>query len=87
MQTASATAPDAEISKAASPPSDCSIVGDCQAGYFPKLSASTSGLTLTAFSGGLSVSQAYIAVDNVAGGIMNWSATVVYNQGSGWLTP
>jgi uncharacterized protein (TIGR03437 family) len=85
VQTASATAPVPRF-EAASPPSDCSIVGDCQAGYFPKLSASTSGLSLTAFSGGLSASQAYIAVDNVAGGIMNWSATVGYNQGSGWLT-
>jgi uncharacterized protein (TIGR03437 family) len=82
--TASATAPVPRF-EATTPPSDCGIVGDCQAGYFPKLSASTSGLSLTAFSGGLS-NSAYIAVDNVAGGIMNWSATVGYNQGSGWLT-
>jgi uncharacterized protein (TIGR03437 family) len=85
LLTASATAPVPRF-EAATPPSDCSIVGDCQAGYFPKLSASTSGLSLTAVSGGLSASQVYIAVDNVAGGIMNWSATVGYNQGSGWLT-
>jgi len=83
--TASATAPVPRF-EAVSPPSDCSVVGDCQAGYIPKLSASTSGLSFTAFSGGLSASQAYIAVDNVGGGIMNWSAAVGYNQGSGWLT-
>jgi uncharacterized protein (TIGR03437 family) len=82
--TASATAPVPRF-EAATPPSDCSIVGDCQAGYFPKLSASASGLSLTAFSGGLS-NAVFIAVDNVAGGIMNWSASVGYNQGSGWLT-
>jgi uncharacterized protein (TIGR03437 family) len=85
LLTASGTAPVPRF-EAVTPPSDCSIVGDCQAGYFPKLSASTSGLNLTAVSGGLSASQVYIAVDNVAGGIMNWSAAVGYNQGSGWLT-
>jgi uncharacterized protein (TIGR03437 family) len=83
--TASATAPVPRF-EASSPPSDCTIVGDCQAGYFPKLSASTAGLSLTAVSGGFSSNQAYIAVDNVAGGIMNWSASVGYNQVSGWLT-
>jgi len=84
--TASATAPVPRF-EATTPASDCSIVGDCQAGYFPKLSASTSSLSLTAFAGGLSNQQVYIAVDNVAGGIMNWSAAVTYNQSSGgWLT-
>jgi uncharacterized protein (TIGR03437 family) len=83
--TASATAPVPRF-EASSPPSDCTIVGDCQAGYFPKLSASTAGLSLTAVSGGFSSNQAYIAVDNVAGGIMTWSASVGYNQVSGWLT-
>jgi uncharacterized protein (TIGR03437 family) len=83
--TASTSAPVPRFA-ATSPASDCSIVGDCQAGYFPKLSASTSSLNLTAFSGGLSASNVYIAVDNVAGGIMNWSASAGYNQGSGWLT-
>lgn len=82
--TASTTAPVPRF-EATSPSSDCSIVSDCQAGYFPKLTASTSGLNLTAFAGGLSDNNVYIAVDNVAGGIMNWSASVGYNQGSGWL--
>jgi uncharacterized protein (TIGR03437 family) len=84
VMTASATAPVPRF-EAVIPPSDCSIVGDCQAGYFPKLSASTSGLSLMAASGALS-NQGFIAVDNAAGGIMNWSAAAGYNQGSGWLT-
>ncbi len=84
VPAASTTAPVPRF-VATSPSSDCSIVGDCQAGYFPKLTASTSGLNLTAFSGGLSNGNVYIAVDNTAGGIMNWSASVGYNQGTGWL--
>jgi uncharacterized protein (TIGR03437 family) len=84
VATASTTAPVPRF-VAANPPSDCAIVGDCQAGYFPKLTASTTGLNLTAPAGGVTTSNAYIAVDNSAGGIMTWSASVAYNQGSGWL--
>jgi uncharacterized protein (TIGR03437 family) len=69
------------------PASDCSIVGDCQAGYFPKLTASASSLNLTAVAGASSTRNVYIAVDNSAGGIMQWSASASYNQASvNWLT-
>src|SRR5262249_54564724 len=66
------------------PPNDCSLVGDCNANYYPKLTASTAGLNLSATAGGYS-NQGYIAVDNAAGGMLNWSANVLYNQGSDWL--
>lgn len=88
LATASQTAPVPRF-EATTPTSDCSIVGDCQAGYFPKLtaSASASSLNLTAVAGASSTSNVYIAVDNSAGGVMNWSASVTYNQGSvNWLT-
>jgi len=88
VATASQTAPVPRF-EATSPLSDCSIVGDCQAGYFPKLTASASAasLNLTAVAGASSTSNVYIAVDNSAGGVMNWSASVTYNQGTiSWLT-
>jgi uncharacterized protein (TIGR03437 family) len=80
---ASTTAPVPRFA-AAVPPNDCSLVGDCNANYYPKLTASTVGLTLTATAGTFS-NNAYIAVDNTAGGTLNWSANVLYNQGSDWL--
>jgi uncharacterized protein (TIGR03437 family) len=84
VMAASATAPVPRFG-AAIPPNDCSLVGDCNANYYPKLSASTVGLNLTATAGGFS-NNGYIAVDNIAGGTLNWSGSVLYNQGSGWLT-
>ena len=87
LTTASQTAPVPRF-QATIPASDCSIVGDCQAGYFPKLSVPAApSIQLAAFAGGLMTSlQGYIPVQNVAGGIMNWTATVTYQNGSGWLT-
>ena len=84
VATASTTAPVPRFA-ATTPANDCSLVGDCGANYYPKLTASTVGLNLTATAGGFS-NNAYIAVDNTAGGTLNWSANVLYNQGSGWLT-
>ena len=82
---ASTSAPVPRFEGVTTPPNDCTILGDCDAGYFPKLSAVTAGLNLTATAGKNS-DNGYIAVDNVAGGTLNWSASVLYNQGSGWLT-
>ncbi len=83
VMTASTTAPVPRF-EAVTPSNDCNLVGDCNANYYPKLSAVTLGLNLTATAGGYS-NNAYIAVDNVAGGTLNWNASVLYNQGSGWL--
>ncbi len=81
--TASTSAPVPRFASSI-PTSDCSIVGDCGAGYFPKLSVSGYLLNLNAFAGGLGTGGA-IAIQNAGGGIMNWSATVQYVSGSGWL--
>jgi uncharacterized protein (TIGR03437 family) len=83
VMTVSTTAPIPRFATAV-PPNDCSLVGDCNANYYPKLTASTAGLNLTATAGSYS-NQGYIAVDNAAGGMLNWSANVLYNQGSDWL--
>ena len=70
------------------PGSDCSIVGDCQAGYFPKLSVTTTpAIQLAGPAGGRMTSlPGYIPVNNSGGGIMNWTASVSYQNGSGWLS-
>jgi uncharacterized protein (TIGR03437 family) len=84
--TASATAPFPRFA-AVTPDSDCGVVGDCGAAYFPKLSVFNEPVQLSAIAGGAMTSQpGYIYVRNVGGGIMNWTATVHYLDGSGWLT-
>ena len=72
---------------AATPASDCPLLNDCQAGYFPKLSIDPMSIELTAIAGGAMTSPpGYIPVQNSGGGIMNWTALVSYTTGSGWLT-
>jgi uncharacterized protein (TIGR03437 family) len=79
------------------PASDCALLNDCQAGYFPKLSIDPMSIQLTAVVGGamtgvttaggaMTSPPGYIPVQNSGGGIMNWTAIVSYTTGSGWLT-
>lgn len=68
------------------PGSDCSLVGDCQASYFPKLNVPAGPILLSAIAGGAMTSPAgYIPVQNVGGGTMIWSISVDYQTGSGWI--
>jgi uncharacterized protein (TIGR03437 family) len=68
------------------PPSDCTVLNDCQAGYFPKLSIDPMSIQLTAIAGGTMTSApGYIPVQNAGEGIMSWTALVSYATGSGWL--
>jgi uncharacterized protein (TIGR03437 family) len=86
--TASTSAPVPRFAAGTgTPPSDCSLLNDCQAGYFPKLSIDPMSIQLTVSAGGVMTSPpGYIPVQNSGGGIMNWSALVSYTTGSGWLT-
>jgi len=86
VPTATATDPVPRF-VAVAPSSDCTIVGDCQAGYFPKLSVLNNGaLQFTANVGdNLASSTDYLFVRNSGGGVMNWSITATYQNGSGWL--
>jgi len=68
------------------PPSDCALLNDCQAAYFPKLSVDPTPILLTAIAGDAMTQPGYVRVDNLGGGIMNWTALVSYTTGSGWLT-
>jgi len=84
VYTASTTAPIQRFA-AVTPASDCALLGDCQAGYFPKLSVPTTPIQLTVVDGVETGQLGYITVHNDAGGLMLWTATITYQSGSGWL--
>jgi uncharacterized protein (TIGR03437 family) len=67
-----------------SPPADCTIVGDCNATYFPALSVPESSLSYAAQAGGVAQTN-YVHIHNPSGGVLQWSASVKYLNGSGWL--
>jgi uncharacterized protein (TIGR03437 family) len=66
------------------PSSDCNILGDCAAGYFPKLSIQSQGpFTQTVFAGQATTQiPGAIEIQNGGGGVLNWTATPVYLTGS-----
>ena len=67
------------------PQSDCSTLHDCDAAYFAHLVVNSPALDFTSPVGGGRQHQ-YASVLNRGGGLMNWNATVTYQNGSGWLT-
>ena len=67
------------------PQSDCSTLGDCDASYFAHLSVTSPALEFSSPVGG-GRQLKYSTVKNQGGGLMNWTATVSYQTGSGWLT-
>ena len=83
VQTATATDPIPRF-ELITPPADCSIVGDCGAKYFPVLSVLETSLTYAAQAGGVTQTD-YVQVQNSSGGLLQWTASVTYANGSGWL--
>jgi len=79
VYTATATDPIPRFQQVAVP-DDCTIVGDCNAHYFPRLSVSQTSFTFNASN----LSQ-QLTVENLSGGVMPWTASVNYASGSGWL--
>jgi len=66
------------------PPSDCSVLRDCDASYFPRLAVNSAPLDFTAPAGsGVQIQD--IGVHNDGGGILNWTVAVNYRNGSGWV--
>ena len=71
---------------ASTPPSDCQVVGDCGANYFPVLSATTSGLQFSVSTSGTFLTQ-FIQVNNTSGGNLEFTYSVAYQgTANGWLT-
>jgi uncharacterized protein (TIGR03437 family) len=69
---------------AVAPPPDCAIVGDC-ATYLPSLAVDRTSLQLTA-AAGTGIQQDYFVIRNTGGGALQWTVTVSYGSGSGWLS-
>jgi uncharacterized protein (TIGR03437 family) len=63
---------------------DCSILGDCGAGYFPRLFVVESSLSFSATADGQTQTQ-YVIIQNPSGGVLQWNASLAYTNGSGWL--
>jgi uncharacterized protein (TIGR03437 family) len=64
---------------------DCAVVGDCNANYYPKLTVDFQPIRFTALAGGhTNELWGSIFVNNGGGGIMPWTATIQYTDGSGW---
>jgi uncharacterized protein (TIGR03437 family) len=85
--TASQTAPITRFA-AITPTSDCSLVGDCGANYFPHLSVSNFPLQLKAYAGGgpMITNPGYAPITNSGGGHLGYNVTINYqNGGTGWL--
>ena len=82
---ASTTAPIPRFVPVA-PPSDCQYLGDCDAAYFPKLVVVASQVLDYAALVDSAPQYKYIQVQNGGGGILNWTASVAYKTGSGWIT-
>jgi len=85
VTAASTTAPIPRFA-AVMPPSDCSIDGDCNASYYPQLSVSSTALQATAVAGGHLKAVGNITISNTRGGVLDWSASATYNNGSGWIS-
>jgi uncharacterized protein (TIGR03437 family) len=81
---ASTTAPIPRF-VAVTPLSDCGIIGDCGASYFPQLTVGTATLQYNLPAGSPGQAQ-YVTVDNGGAGVLYWTASVSYSNGSGWLT-
>ena len=85
--SASQTAPVPRFA-AATPTSDCTLVGDCAANYFPHLSVNTSPMVIQAYAGGgaMITNPGYAPVNNSGGGTLNYTITINYTSGgTGWL--
>jgi len=84
VQTASATDPIPRFEQI-TPPADCTILGDCNAQYFPSLAVPETSLNYTAQAGSATTAN-YVQVQNSSGGVLQWTASVTYISGSSWLT-
>lgn len=67
------------------PPLDCTALGDCNASYFPHLLVNAPALNFAAAQNAFLQTE-YIQVQNTGQGELNWTASITYQSGSGWLT-
>ena len=84
VTSASQTAPIQRFNPQ-TPTSDCSILGDCQASYLPTLSVPSGAVQLTATGSMMTGQLGLIQIQNTKGGPMQWTATITYTNGTGWI--
>ena len=80
---ASATAPVPRFALT-TPASDCTLLGDCNGSFLPKLGVDPDPLTFTV-TAGLGFQIRYIRIFNTGGNVLIWNATVAYKNGADWL--
>ncbi len=84
VATASPSAPVPRFA-AVAPPRDCTLLGDCNAPFFPRLVVdATPPLEYTGVAGG-GHQVGYVRIVNEGGGVLIWRVTITYQTGSGWL--
>ncbi|MGA2131400.1 MAG: IPT/TIG domain-containing protein [Bryobacteraceae bacterium] len=87
--TASTSAPIPRF-VAVTPPPDCQVVGDCNASYYPQLQVTSTAnpLTGTGVAGGKKFEPGNITINNIRGGVLDWSANVTYPSSgpTGWVS-
>ena len=81
---ASTTAPVPRFQLVAPGP-DCQSLGDCNSGIFPILSVNADSLNISAFTSSAPQSR-FVRINNLGGSLLNWTASITYQNGSGWLT-
>ena len=79
----SATAPVPRFQEVA-PPTDCNALGDCNSNLFPRLAVESPELSYDVIIGSTGQTR-FLRVLNEGGGVLSWTASVVYKNGSGWL--
>ena len=86
--TASATAPIPRFA-AVAPQSDCKLFGDCNNAPAPLpklfLEASPIRISAVAAGGAMTSPPGSFRIHNMGGGSMDWSISVIYQGGAGWL--
>ncbi len=79
----SATAPVPRFQETA-PPTDCNALGDCNSNLFPRLTVESAELSYDVIIGSTGQTR-FVRVLNEGGGVLSWTASVIYKSGSGWL--
>jgi uncharacterized protein (TIGR03437 family) len=84
VSTADATAP---IPRFIATPatSDCKVIGDCTAVYYPALSVNQTAINLSGSSLG-GTQTASVQVTNSGMGILPFTTSITYQSGAGWLS-
>lgn len=79
----SATAPVPRYTETA-PPTDCNALGDCNSNLFPRLLVESEELSYDVIIGSTGQTR-FIRVRNDGGGVLSWTASVIYRSGTNWL--